>query len=158
MERAKMTDRGFNALCAAIVEKAAEDYKTALKTLRKCRSKEAANMAWGEVISLRQFFRSDWYNGMCEVSGELVIATLEKRYPIPKTIVVRKAQAAQHDYSYLYKPVIAVDVVSKQETLYPSVKDAAEAVHGTHNYISGACNGRFKTAYGRMWRFADKGS
>lgn len=40
---------------------------------------------------------------------------------------------------------------------FRSVKDAAESVGGSFKVISANCNGKKRTAYGYVWRFADDG-
>lgn len=55
------------------------------------------------------------------------------------------------------RPVIATTPNGK-EARYPSITQAAAAVHASPGSICMACRGKVKTAKGRRWRYADETS
>lgn len=57
-------------------------------------------------------------------------------------------------FSKLRRPVVATLKDGSTE-LYPSVNDAGRSLNKSSSNISAALNGKIKTAYGRVWRWAD---
>ena len=57
-------------------------------------------------------------------------------------------------FSKLRRPVVATLKDGSTE-LYPSVNDAGRSLNKSSSNISSALNGKLKTAYGRVWRWAD---
>lgn len=65
----------YQELANAIVLQAAEDYRKALRKLRR-------NPGYGEALRMKEeverFFRSKWYTALTTVDGEWLIAMLRK--------------------------------------------------------------------------------
>lgn len=67
-------DYSYSELGNAIIIQAVDDYRKALADSRNSKSKEAHS----KVISIEKFFRSEWYHGLTNVDGELVISRIRK--------------------------------------------------------------------------------
>ena len=78
----KMSDQKemdpYEALAMAIVEAAADDYRSALRTLSKDPENEIAR---DEILDIRKFFRSGWYMMLTSIDGEYLIRMLDGEYP-----------------------------------------------------------------------------
>ena len=67
---AKVVGNPYEDLANAIIIKACNDYRTALKRVKKNpESKDAIN----EALSLERFFKSPWYQVLTSVDGEFLI-------------------------------------------------------------------------------------
>lgn len=67
---AKLVGNPYEDLANAIIIKACNDYRTALKRVKKNpESKDAIN----EALSLERFFKSPWYQVLTSVDGEFLI-------------------------------------------------------------------------------------
>lgn len=67
---AKLVGNPYEDLANAIIIKACNDYRTALKRVKKNpESKDAIN----EALSLERFFKSPWYQVFTSVDGEFLI-------------------------------------------------------------------------------------
>lgn len=60
-------DSPYKTLALSIVERAVHDYRSAVK------SRDTAKMK-----SLRKFFTSEWFKMLCDIDGELIIATIDE--------------------------------------------------------------------------------
>lgn len=66
---------GWEMLASSIVEQAARDYRTAIKTLRKYpESKDARAM----VMEIERFFHSHWYSQLTRIDPDYLIERLRK--------------------------------------------------------------------------------
>lgn len=63
----RKTETVYTRLAAAVVERAVMDYRSAVK------SRDTA-----EVECLRKFFTSEWFEMLCDIDGELIIATIDE--------------------------------------------------------------------------------
>lgn len=54
------------------------------------------------------------------------------------------------------RAVIKYDLNMNRLAIYSTMKQAAEAVQGDNSNIATCCRGRYKTAYGYIWRYAEK--
>ena len=61
-----MTDEGYSRLRELIIEQAIKDYVNC----KKNKDKEE---------QLERFFRSDWYNLLCDIDGEFMISILKEK-------------------------------------------------------------------------------
>lgn len=75
--RGDLDPDGCEALAAAIILRAARDYVTALKQLRK--NKDNA-IAKAKVKELRQFFRSSYFGILCDLDGEHVLDRIDLEF------------------------------------------------------------------------------
>ncbi len=67
---AKLVGNPYEDLANAIIIKACNDYRTALKRVKKNpESKDAIN----EALSLERFFKSPWYQVLTSVDGKFLI-------------------------------------------------------------------------------------
>ena len=63
-------------LANGIIEQAADDYKKALKRIKKSKQLKAAQ----EIHSLNRWFRSEWFSMLTQVDPEYIIEKLNKYY------------------------------------------------------------------------------
>ncbi len=63
----------YQELACAIVEKAISDYRKALRALKLDTSNELAGK---QADELESFFRSKWFDTLCNVDGLLIIDTI----------------------------------------------------------------------------------
>ena len=63
-------------LANGIIEQAADDYKKALKRIKKSKQLKAAQ----EIHSLNRWFRSEWFSMLTQVDPEYLIQNLNKFY------------------------------------------------------------------------------
>lgn len=67
---AKLVGNPYKDLANAIIIKACNDYRTALKRVKKNpENKDTIN----EALSLERFFKSPWYQVLTSVDGEFLI-------------------------------------------------------------------------------------
>lgn len=70
MASKKLTENPYEALANAIILQAVNDYRIALKKVKKNPgNKDAIN----EALSVERFFRSPWYETLTSVDGEFLI-------------------------------------------------------------------------------------
>ena len=69
------TDEPYENLANAIILQAVRDYRTALKALRMNPRNKAAQT---EKESVERFFRSQWYQALTTVDGEMLIKKLNE--------------------------------------------------------------------------------
>ncbi len=68
-------DEGYQKLAEAIIVRAADDYRRALKTYkRNPRHKKVS----AEMKELEDFFRSDWFESLSNLDGEEIMNMLCK--------------------------------------------------------------------------------
>lgn len=60
-------NEGYEMLAAAVVERAVIDYKSAL-----------AEKDETEIRQLKRFFRSDWFDFLSDLDGEVLMAQVER--------------------------------------------------------------------------------
>ena len=77
MAKAVLQGDPYENLANAIVLKAVEDYRRALRRFAK---NPGSKMALAEVESLERFFRSNWYAEFTFVEGEFLIRKLRGEY------------------------------------------------------------------------------
>lgn len=58
------------------------------------------------------------------------------------------------EYKYNTTPLYRIDLLSREYTLYSSIKDACEQTGFTYEYIFNCCKGRSKSYKGYLWVFA----
>ena len=63
-------------LANGIIEQVADDYKKALKRIKKSKQLKAAQ----EIHSLNRWFRSEWFSMLTQVDPEYIIEKLNKYY------------------------------------------------------------------------------
>ena len=63
-------------LANGIIEQAADDYKKALKRIKKSKQLKAVQ----EIHSLNRWFRSEWFSMLTQVDPEYIIEKLNKYY------------------------------------------------------------------------------
>lgn len=68
-------------LANGIIKQAADDYKKALKRIKKTNHLNAAQ----EIHSLNRWFRGDWFSMLTQVDPEYIIENLNKYYGSTKT-------------------------------------------------------------------------
>lgn len=66
---------GYHALANAIIEQTAQDYRNALKSLRRHPDSKAA---MEEALKIEEFFHSGWYAALTEVDPDYLINRLRK--------------------------------------------------------------------------------
>ena len=72
----KMTELDpFQELANAVVILAAKDYRHALRILRRNPDSQAAKI---KIDEIERFFRSDWYQVLTNVDGEMLIRRLRE--------------------------------------------------------------------------------
>lgn len=70
---AKEVGNPYENLANAIIVKACDDYRVALKKIKhNPKNKDAID----EALSLERFFRSQWYQTLTDVDGEFLIRKL----------------------------------------------------------------------------------
>ena len=67
----------YQALAGAICVQAVKDYRSYGKKLQDC-SDDEKDFYKRHLMSIRRFFRSDWYTVLCYVDGNQVLAELDK--------------------------------------------------------------------------------
>ena len=60
-------DNPYKNLALAIMERAVYDYRSAVK------SRDTA-----EIKEIRKFFKSEWFESLCDIDGELIIKTIDE--------------------------------------------------------------------------------
>ena len=75
----KLDEEGCERLIAAIIRLAMNDYKAALKQLKRDPNSQGAKR---EIIKLRIFFRSSYYEKLCSMPGNQVIRMLEEGFDV----------------------------------------------------------------------------
>lgn len=70
-----MTDSGYEALAQAIIVQASRDYADALKKLKRNPRHKSSLETKAEV---EDFFRSEWYESLTTVDGEMIIRKLKE--------------------------------------------------------------------------------
>lgn len=70
------TRQPWEDLANGIIEQAADDYKKALKRIKKSKQLRAAQ----EIHSLNRWFRSEWFSMLTQVDPEYLIQNLNKIY------------------------------------------------------------------------------
>ena len=70
------TRQPWEDLANGIIEQAADDYKKALKRIKKSKQLKAAQ----EIHSLNRWFRSEWFSMLTQVDPEYLIQNLNKFY------------------------------------------------------------------------------
>lgn len=68
-------DEAYRALACAIVERAVDDYRSALKALSRNPDSRAVDETAG---ACEKFFRSEWYGILTDIDGELIIDTINR--------------------------------------------------------------------------------
>lgn len=63
-------------LANGIIEQAADDYKKALKRIKKSKQLRAAQ----EIHSINRWFRSEWFGMLTQIDPEYLIQNLNKYY------------------------------------------------------------------------------
>ena len=72
---APVSEDGYTKLANAIVVRAAQDYRQALRALKRNPKNDAAQ---NTVREAERFFRSGWYQALTAVDGEYLIEMLRK--------------------------------------------------------------------------------
>ena len=70
------TRQPWEDLANGIIEQAADDYKKALKRIKKFKQLRAAQ----EIHSINRWFRSEWFGMLTQVDPEYLIQNLNKFY------------------------------------------------------------------------------
>ena len=68
-------DVGYYGLANAIIIKAIKDYRSAIKRVKKNKNDSRAISRINEV---RRFFRSQYFQSLCDYDGEYIIEKVEK--------------------------------------------------------------------------------
>lgn len=71
----KLAEDPYECLANAIVLQAVDDYRRALKAVKKNPSNRTAI---DEALSIERFFRSGWYSTLTSVDGEYLIRRLQE--------------------------------------------------------------------------------
>lgn len=66
---------GYERLANAIIIQAANDYRAAARKLKK---NPRNHLAQSEVNSIERFFRSQWYEALTSVDGEMLLKKLKE--------------------------------------------------------------------------------
>lgn len=75
MASKKLSENPYEALANAIILQAVNDYRAALKKVKK----NPQNMtAIDEALQIERFFKSQWYQTLTSVDGEYLINKLRK--------------------------------------------------------------------------------
>lgn len=61
-------DAGYDALANAIILQACKDYRKALRGYKK-----------NEIMKIRKFFHSQWYNELTKVNGDYILREIERQ-------------------------------------------------------------------------------
>ena len=75
MARMTISDDPYEALANAIVLQACEDYRAALKKIKKNPKNQEA---MSKAMEIERFFRSGWYQALTSVDGEYLIRKLRE--------------------------------------------------------------------------------
>lgn len=75
MANSNLAEDPYETLANAIVLRAVQDYRAALKRLKKHPNKKDVE---NEVIKIEKFFKSQWYQALTSVDGEYLIYRLRK--------------------------------------------------------------------------------
>ena len=75
MARMTLSEDPYEALANAIVLQACEDYRAALKKIKKNPKNQEA---MSEAMECERFFRSGWYQALTSVDGEYLIRKLRE--------------------------------------------------------------------------------
>lgn len=75
MASKKLSENPYEALANAIVLQAVNDYRAALKKVKK---NPQNKIAIDEALQIERFFRSQWYQTLTSVDGEYLINKLGK--------------------------------------------------------------------------------
>ena len=75
MASKKLSENPYEALANAIVLQAVNDYRTALKKVKKNPDNRTA---LDEALQIEKFFRSQWYQVLTSVDGEYLINRLRR--------------------------------------------------------------------------------
>ena len=59
---------GYDALANAIILQACKDYRKALRGYKK-----------NEIMKIRKFFHSQWYNELTKVNGDFILREIERQ-------------------------------------------------------------------------------
>lgn len=73
MAKMTLSEDPYEALAGAIVLQAANDYRAALRKLKKNPENQTA---MSETMECERFFRSGWYQALTSVDGEYLIGRL----------------------------------------------------------------------------------
>lgn len=75
MASKRLSENPYEALANAIVLQAVNDYRAALKKVKKNPNNRTA---LDEALQIERFFRSQWYQVLTSVDGEYLIDRLRK--------------------------------------------------------------------------------
>lgn len=75
MASKRLSENPYEALANAIVLQAVNDYRAALKKVKK---NPQNKIAIDEALQIERFFRSQWYQTLTSVDGEYLINKLRK--------------------------------------------------------------------------------
>lgn len=75
MASKKLSENPYEALANAIVLQAVNDYRAALKKVKKNPNNRTA---LDEALQIERFFRSQWYQVLTSVDGEYLINRLRR--------------------------------------------------------------------------------
>lgn len=75
MASKKLSENPYEALANAIVLQAVNDYRAALKKVKKNPNNR---IALDEALQIERFFRSQWYQVLTSVDGEYLINRLRR--------------------------------------------------------------------------------
>ena len=75
MANSNLAEDPYETLANAIILRAVQDYRVALKRLKKHPNKKDVE---NEVIKIEKFFKSQWYQALTSVDGEYLINRLRK--------------------------------------------------------------------------------
>lgn len=72
----------YHALANAVIEQAAEDYRTALLAIR---DNPENRSAMSQINDLELFFKSSYYSSLTNVDGYYIVNRIRKEYGLQKT-------------------------------------------------------------------------
>ena len=75
MANSNLAEDPYEKLANAIILRAVQDYRAALKRLKKHPNKKDVE---NDVIKIEKFFKSQWYQALTSVDGEYLINRLRK--------------------------------------------------------------------------------
>lgn len=75
MASKRLSENPYEALANAIVLRAVDDYRIALKKVKKNPNNR---IAFDEALQIERFFRSQWYQVLTSVDGEYLINRLRR--------------------------------------------------------------------------------
>lgn len=67
----------YEKLANAVILRAVEDYRNALRKLNRCEEDINASFTVREV---ERFFRSKWFADLCDLDGEILVERLKGEY------------------------------------------------------------------------------